>query len=552
MVNKYYKYYPEILIFGLIFTLYVIIIVPALSWMMVNSDVGSNILAAKYFYPAHGTGEPLYVLLNHIFLYIPIGTDSWRLGLMSAMATLGGMIFVYLTIRELLKSNIRVRLFSFIAALIFGSSMLVISQTGIVQLYALVTMLSLGAYYFSLKKRWVLVAVMIGLGLAVHHLIVLTWVVLFFSYRELRNWKIIGISLLFLLFYLYQPITKYFIDAPNNWVNMSLGEYIQTNIGTGIMLIGSLSIWDFPSRMMNIFGIIIVSLGIACIPLVLWIYRSKTWKSTLLWLFILPIGYYAIDLAPDVAKYMEASIGFGAIIAVLGLSKLNIKWSYFVIVVACGLLLFNINYFDIGRTLDRRLSAQKYYDEELPKIPDNGILLTNSVWQWQETLLYNTEKKRNIVPIYFGTLLGEPYLRQLENKGVLFERNSDKDLNKRQALIAESILELNDNVWMDVTTNPATYEAIIIKGDNGLVKKLLYRDNEEIVGWEFKVSNPYDVVSGAIQINEWEYLIISNYNMRLFLGLASVGFIVNWFIFVIPRRKAKDEESEIDKIIQNT
>ncbi len=540
------RYWIEILVFGGVFAGLLVDIVPKLSWMMCNSDVGANILASKYFYPEHGSGEPLSVLLGRLFLFIPIGSDSWRMGLESTLATVGGAIFVYFTVRELLADNKRVRLFAILASVIFSGAMLVVSQSGIVQLYALITMLCLGAFYFVVKKKWVMSCVMIGLGLAVHHLIVLTWLVLLVAHKEMRNWKSILITLSFLGLYLYIPISRHIIGAPDNWANTSVVSFFRANLATANMLIGTIAVWDFPARLFTTLGMVVISLGLGIIPLVWWLCKTKKWKNELLWLFALPIIYYIVDLCPDTMKYCEPSISFGAIIAVLGLSKMNIKWAYAVGIVAVGLLIFNINCLDIGRTLDPNLSAQKFYDEELPKIPDGDIFMTNSGWEWQLCLLYNKEESRNIIPICIGTLTGEPYLDQIEKWGVKLERcGRNMGDNERNGLVAKSILELNSNVWMDAPTDPTTYGARVIRGDNGQADTLLTRTGNTSPKWNFKPSNPYSQVTGDIQVKNWGFLTYSNWNMRLFIGLASIGLILNWLMFVRPAKAMAESDEKV-------
>ncbi len=537
------RYYPEILVFGAVFAGLMVACLPALSWMMVNSDVGANILASKFLYPEHGTGEPLSSLLGRLFLFIPFGSDSWRMAVMAVLSTIGGMLFVYLTVKELLKDNQRRRTYATVGALIFGSAMLVVSQAIIVQLYALITMLCLGSFYFVVKKRWLLSAVMIGAGLAVHHLILIPWIVLLISHKEMRRWKTILVSLSFLVFYLYMPVATR-LAGVDYWANSSISDFFRTNLGTANLLIGGLAVWDFPARLFSTMGMLVVSFGLATIPLIWWLWKTKKWKSELLWLFALPIVYYVVHLAPDTMKYAEQSIGFGAIIAALGLSKLNIKWVYAVAGVAITLLAFNVNYFDVGRTLDPNLSAQKFYDEELPKIPDGQIYLTNTGWAWQMSLLYNKNENRHIIPVCIGTLTGEPYLVQLERQGVKLVRNDSDNMNERQATIAKSILRLNPNVWMDVVTTPSTYGNRVIKGDSGQIDDILTHTGPSTPSWKFKPSNPYDMVTGSIQVDEWNWETLSNWNMRFFIGLGSIGLILNWLLFVLPAKRLKEIDAE--------
>jgi hypothetical protein len=57
------------------------------------------------------------------------------------------------------------------------------------------------------------------------------------------------------------------------------------------------------------------------------------------------------------------------------MSKVKPVVMYSTALIAVALMGFNANYLDIGRTLDPNLSAQRYFDEELDKIPDGEILL---------------------------------------------------------------------------------------------------------------------------------------------------------------------------------
>ena len=152
----------------------------------VDSDGVEYVMDAQNFYPAHHTSAPLYLVLGHLFLQIPYGTDYWRMSLMSALFTIGAAIFVYLIIKHLLSANKNNRKWACLGAFIFGASALVFAQATIVETYAVVTFFSIAAYYFVLKKHWAWASAMIGMGLVTHHLMLLTWVVLFIAHTELR------------------------------------------------------------------------------------------------------------------------------------------------------------------------------------------------------------------------------------------------------------------------------------------------------------------------------------------------------------------------------
>ncbi|GAG00944.1 unnamed protein product, partial [marine sediment metagenome] len=162
------KYWIELLVFGAVFAVLIIDLAPSLTWINTDSDGAHYLLAAKYMMTAHNTSAPLFLLLGRLFLFLPFGSEAWRLGLISVLATTGCTVLIYMVVRHHLIDNPKARLYAIIASLIYGGSALVISQSTIIESYALSTMLSVGAYYCAIKKKWILVSVIIGLIWAVH------------------------------------------------------------------------------------------------------------------------------------------------------------------------------------------------------------------------------------------------------------------------------------------------------------------------------------------------------------------------------------------------
>jgi G:T-mismatch repair DNA endonuclease (very short patch repair protein) len=290
-MKRILKYWPEFIVFGVLFVVYAICASPSLTWYNMAVDGTAYVMSAKYLYPAHKTSAPLYLLTGHFFMMPPIGTEYWRLAMMSAVFALGCLIFTYLIVRQLLKDNPRNRLYALIAVAVFGSSMMLISQAVVVVPFTMVTMFSLAAFYFTLKKKWAWVAVMLGLGLATHHLILITWIVLILFFKEMRNWKRILITLAFVLFYLYIPLSKAFSDQPDMWLNTNVRGFLQDNIFTLSGLAGGVAIWDLPKRILELFGFWGVCFTIGLIPLGWFIWKQKYWKQPLFWLFGLPWVY---------------------------------------------------------------------------------------------------------------------------------------------------------------------------------------------------------------------------------------------------------------------
>ena len=586
------KYWAEIIVFGAMFSVLLLCALPNWTWLDTDCDGAHYTYASKYLYPSHKTSAPLFLLLGRLFLFIPYGTDAWRMGLISVLASTVAAVFIYLAIRQKTQN----RFFGLLGALVYGSSALVISQSTIIETYALVTMFSVMAYYFSLRKNWFAVALCLGAGGAVHHLIGITMLVLFIAHKGFRKWKYIGTMAAFLIFYIYVPLTNrppYMWAPPSGSIGGFLRNFWSDNVSTAIMLIGGLAIWDFPKRIVDMLGQIGVSFTLGLIPLVAGLWDRKFWKEPLFWLFVIPIIYYCSDLSPQTSVYLFPSIAFGSILVGVGLKKLVDLWDssklmlwkayaiailpVLVLVSSVGMLGFNASYFDIGRSLDPDMSAMKFYNEELSKIPDGEIFVAQQGWEWAMTFVYNKYEGRSIIPICVGTLGSLTYQKQLrETYGVNVIDFPDESISDRPTEISKYIIANNDDVYTTIPTTPRTYGAMVIPvKDNGqpiqnywafpLEKPWLYVDDagmpwilqdevykpvltqspKSITGgeldmhWQFKPSNPYDIMTGAIEVEQWVWINFSNYTILTMTMMALVGAIPCYVFYMLVIKKKK-------------
>lgn len=553
------KYWPELLVFGAIFGTLLVLNLPNFTWVNTDCDGPHYTYAAKYLYPSHKTSAPLFLLLGHLFLWIPYGTEAWRMGLISVLATTVASIFIYLAIRE----KTQYRFFGLLGALMYGGSALVISQSIIIETYALVTMFAVMAYYFSLRKNWFAVALCLGAGGAVHHLIGITMLVLFIAHKGFRKWKYIGAMAAFLIFYIYVPLTNrppYMWAPPSGSIGVFLKNFWSDNVSTAIMLIGGLSIWDLPKRIFDMLGQIGVSFTLGLIPLVAALWNRKFWREPLFWMFILPIVYYSVDLAPQTSVYLMPSIAFGSILVGVGLKKLQSLWDnarlvvwkayaiavlpVLVLVSSVGMMGYNANYFDIGRVLDKNLSATQFYNNELTKIPDGQILVAQQGWEWAMVFVYNKEEGRNIIPVCVGTLPSLTYQKQLtETYGINVIDFPDIAIGDRPTVIAKYVIENNANTWTTVPTTPETYGAEIVPAKVNVDKLTMspksITDGSMDMQWQFKPSNPYDIMTGSIEVKQWVWLVFSNYSVLTMTMMALVGAIPCWIFYMVFIRKKK-------------
>lgn len=562
MISYLKKYWLEILTFGAIFAILLMCCSPGLTWINTDSDGAHYLLAAKYMLPAHNTSAPLFLLIGRLFLYLPFGTEALRLGLISVISTTVCSILIYKTVVALLlrsfiqkyplsinrknknyesDSNEKLRrIYGLIAALVYGGSVLVISQSTIIESYALATMLAVLAYYLSLKRKWLLVSMVIGLIWATHTIFAWsTWIVLLMQNKELRNIPLAVVTLLFLSFYAYIPIVTAINGDIGMWNNTTLQGFFEGQWGVLWMLTGGIALVDMPKRILDTLAMLGVSMGLSLIVMVYGLFKHRKGYYALIALTLFPIIYFVTNLSAETYVYMMPAIAFGSIYSAIVLSKVSKKIVYATAIVAIILTSINAWYMDIGRTLDPNLSAQKYYDEELPKLKDGDIFLGGG-WTWAINYLYNKEEGAHIVPVCTDILPSSKYLDSIEASGIKLERTDSDSFIDKQWLVAKSIAELNDNVWIAKETNPKTleYELVPAKDNMYLIERWLGYENESTIAW--KPSNPYEFITGALEVGEWKFILKSNHNARLAIIWSIYGIA---FMTVLNKfkRKKKNE-----------
>ena len=509
------KYWLEILVIAVIGGILLLDASPSPTWINTDSDGIHYTYAAENLMPSHKGSAPLYLLLGRLFLFIPIGTEFWRMALISVISGTIASLFIMLIIKHKTGN----KWYSIIGALIYGGSALAISQNTIVEAYPLVTCVCLAIYYFCLKKKWLTSSILIGVAGAIHPTAILIIIPMLIAYKELRTWRRLGVMALFVLFYLYVPLTNrppYMWNLPNS--NGIFG-FVKDTLLTAWMLSGKLSINDFPKRILDTTGLILLNFAvIGIVPLIYAFKNGKKWyRDVLFWMMAVPAIYFLTDISIQTYVYLQPTIAFGAIAIGIGLSKMNKKWMWATASCAIILLGFNANYFDIGRTLDPNLSATEYYEVELDKVPDGQILMASNGWEWAAVIPYNKENNRNIISVCRFTLINPDYQALITLDNVKFNDNLDPDRQTRENHIIQSIVDLNDNIWITKSTIPETYGCEVVP----------YIGNEDSlfiepppITWHWKPSNPYSIITGSIEVKEWGFVTMSNHSV-LYISLVT-------------------------------
>ena len=395
-----------LLVFGVSLGYFIALTAPNLTWVNTGCDGAVYLRSAKFFAISHPWGAPLFNILNMGLVRIPLGSEFWRLAVGSAVCSAFTAVLLYMIARRYTPDWK-----AFLAPLIWLGSTLVVSQSTIIETYPLVTMLMVLTFYLHItghpKAKYLAGAA----GIAVHHLIAFVLLAVLIDDLRRHGWKWSlkygSLLLLGLVPYVYIPLAN---SPPFYWIQgTALGHYISYFFNQ-VGLVGGLAVAepDAILRAQDFLGIVPLAFGVGLLLILPAILKKENLLLTML--FLMPIIYYVTDLAPQTYVYMMPAVAFGGLLAVRGamlIGKYKV-WRYLPVAVAVGsavLMVVNIQFMDIGRTLDKEGEAQAFYQslEEMPQ--DCTIWIPSGGWWRAMVWLYNSERDGGIValPIYGHT-----------------------------------------------------------------------------------------------------------------------------------------------------
>ncbi len=119
----------------------------------------------------------------------------------------------------------------------------------------------------------------------------------------------------------------------------------------------------------------------------------------------------------------------------------------------------------------------------------------------------------------------DEYLDIIEANGVKLTRTDSKKNLDQQWLVAKSIVEQNDNVWMAKETIPSEFQYEIVPAQENmyLVERWIGYEKQPEIAW--KPSNPYHYITGALEVSEWKFIIYSNINARIAIMCAVYAIV---------------------------
>jgi len=472
------KRFTPYIIFLVAFAYYGILCAKEFTWIFVSADSGQWLASSTAWIVPQPMGSPLYVFLGHALNLLP-GDLALKMavGLSSFPAAITVAV-VYL-IAYKLTSRFTLAL---VASLIVLGCGIFLTQSTVLEEYALATCFLTVAFWFYLNGSWRLTALMLGLGTAVHF--VLLPVAILWLIVERKRWRqltsAMGIYILAgLVPYCYVFILMILQSPPVTAGYFGWSSIERYFTDTGGIVFGTISIYDFPLRIGHYLQLIVTCFGLALAPLAYYFWKQRRGYNRIMWLIIAVVGfftwYYITSLDPVTWTFYTFATPFIAIGVVMALNHL--KRSHMVAVGLCAVMLIVSNgVFLNGAHLARADLEPREYVEELRSLPDGSAVVTYA-GAHGVALLYEITKGKDLVPIIFlrmdkgwwsdyGVWLREEYDIQ---------GNTTQELARDAMLDGREVYVAGERWTKEEGYTPYLWEEMIICFDiigNGTIRKL--------------------------------------------------------------------------------
>jgi hypothetical protein len=219
------KKYCHALSFFIPFVIYVL----TLSSEVTFFDSGEFIAASVTLGTGHPPGYPIYIMISHIFKYLPFGNAAFKVALCSAVFGSLASLMTFLIAREVMRREDNKELLALTAALVFAFSYTFWGQGVFTKFYCLSTFLIASGIYMTIKyehdagRQYLFAACFIfGVSICAHYTaavlfpIIITAVIIK-ERKLLSDLKTVMVGFFFFLFgfgiFLYLPFRAWQTNA---------------------------------------------------------------------------------------------------------------------------------------------------------------------------------------------------------------------------------------------------------------------------------------------------------------------------------------------------
>lgn len=389
------KYFNPILLFVASLLYYLGMYSRDLTWIFTGGDAGDWLTQLNWWMVPQATGSPLFISAIHLVSFFPFGTDVDKLTIFFAVIPSAVIVsFTYLIALELTKDKLK----GLVAALIVLGAAISLSQATIIEQYAFVAMLIMIAYYCYLKQHMKLTLLFIGLATAAHIIgLAIAFVWLIVEYKRWQEWLklsyiyiIAGILPYALILWLMAADTPKIMTGYLSWdsINVWLGNPSGT-----INLAAS----EFPQRLIDTGQVLLMSLGLAVIPL----FKIGKLNKNLQVAVVIAgfcLWFHITNIFFSTWKWLAIGLPAVAALSAVGLTHLGKKHLYAVAIGAFVLICVNPFLFNTNNMAQDNPLATEYY-EELMALPDGSGVLTPRGGPYGFALFYAISEGKDLIPL---------------------------------------------------------------------------------------------------------------------------------------------------------
>ena len=384
------------------FVYYLILSAKEWTWVFVSYDSGDWLATANWWMVPQPYGSPLYITLCRFIGFLPGSQPTNITLLLSALPAAITVGLVYLIVLRLTDK----RLLAVISSIVLLASTVFLTQATVVEEYTLATMFLTLGIYFRQRDNYKLTALCLGLGSAVHVLVLLIGV--FWLAAEFKLWRkqlvSVGIAALTVAVSYSLIIVLMSMDTPRLLAGglsyATLKNYV---FAVGGSVVGQLSIFEFPLRLWDIGRVLLATLGLSIVPIIYALkYQMPKLRLVLLATIFVCIGYYLTCLDYTTWTFLTFTIPSLAILAGVGLNKLQPYHTKLVLASSIILILLNGIFMNASVLTKETPVAQQYYDK-LTELPEGSIVATHA-GSYSLGMFYALSKGVQVVPLVY------PYL----------------------------------------------------------------------------------------------------------------------------------------------
>ena len=401
-MKRLIKYIPWLI--GVVaFTYLTILCVKEYSWVFVSSDSGDFLAASTTWFVPQTYGYPLYILLGHFLNLFPGILASKMTIILSALPAAITVSIVYLTVQKLTQK----RIIALVSAIVLLGCAVFLTEASVTKGYALEAMFLSLAFWSYINNWRYRTATFLGLATAVHPTALVIAFFWMLADRRYRYWlKALWLYILIgIIPYLYVPLLMY-LDTPRflagSLTKSNLLNYLSS---TGRAIIGNLSVYEAPARIYNVAKIILMSFGLAVVPLIISLRKPYGRSKLILLAAPLFILWYVITCV-DAQTWTYLSLAAPSIAILIGIGLNKMSREHLIAVGACAVILVSVNAaFLNGAVIERQHPYGMNYLSELNALPNHSVVVTEP-GPYSLGLFYAITLDKDLVPLVY------PYIEQ--------------------------------------------------------------------------------------------------------------------------------------------